>query len=185
MVKTRTHYKTPAKRGKRPQVALPPSLPQPTLRQQLMQSHCSPRDPEPMPPAGGGGPSVKTEDDLGQEREQSCLAPPDFEPSIRKSTPRPPPQDSEPDRTSDRLIRLAEAQELLGGCSHMTIRRLVAGDSGFPAPVYYNRFPHFWRGDILQWLSQQAAKSRPSSPQARNIAKSHARRRGAVEAGHG
>jgi hypothetical protein len=37
MVKPRTHHKAPAKRGKPPQVALPPSLPQPTLRQQLMQ----------------------------------------------------------------------------------------------------------------------------------------------------
>jgi predicted DNA-binding transcriptional regulator AlpA len=138
-------------------------------------------------PAGGGDPSVKTEDDLGQEREQSCLAPPDFEPGIRKSAPRPPPQDNEPDRSNDRLIRTSEAQELLGGCSHMTIKRLVANlASGFPAPIYLGRHPHFWFNDVVRWINRQAAQSRQPSPQGRNIAKVHAHRRAArAEVGHG
>src|SRR6516165_3452411 len=45
--------------------------------------------------------------------------PPELQPGISKSAPRPPPEDAVPDRSHDRLIRKSETQELLGGCSHM------------------------------------------------------------------
>jgi hypothetical protein len=109
-----------------------------------------------------------------------------LQPGIRTSAPRPPPEDAEPDRSRDRLIKKIEAQELLGGCSHMTIKRLV-GDpaSGFPAPLYLGRHPHFWRNDILRWINAQAAKPRQPSPQADNLGKYRAARRAARGVGHG
>jgi predicted DNA-binding transcriptional regulator AlpA len=103
------------------------------------------------------------------------------------SHPIPAKQVADPDRSNDRLIRTSEAQELLGGCSHMTIKRLVANPTAdFPQPIYLGRHPHFWFNDVVRWINRQAAKPRQPSPQARNIAKAHARRRTArAEAGHG
>jgi hypothetical protein len=97
------------------------------------------------------------------------------------------PELQQPDRSRDRLIKKSEAQELLGRCSHMTLKRLSTNPaSGFPQPVYLGRHPHFWFNDIVAWINKQARQPRQPSPQAKNIARAHAARRAArEEAGHG
>jgi hypothetical protein len=91
----------------------------------------------------------------------------------------------EKDRSGDRLVKTSAVQKLLGGCSHMTVRRLVADpESGFPAPIYLGRYPHFWFNDVVRWIDRQAERPRKRPPQSYNFergrkAKAKARRAGA------
>jgi hypothetical protein len=91
---------------------------------------------------------------------------PELQPSVRKSAPRPPPEDAEPDRTYDRLIRKAEVQRLIGGVSHMHLKRLVTNPaSGFPQPLYQGRFPFWWLNDVLGWINRLGRQPHTRAPQ--------------------
>jgi hypothetical protein len=79
-----------------------------------------------------------------------------------------------PDRSHDRLIRKAEVQLLIGGCSHMHLKRLVANPaSGFPPPIYQGRYPFWWRNDVLGWINRLARQPRALSPQRDSFERQH------------
>jgi hypothetical protein len=101
---------------------------------------------------------------------------------VRKPTPA-----AAPDRSHDRLMRKAETQQLMGGCSHMHLKRLCLDrTTGFPQPIYVGRTPYWWHGDVVRWIDRQARQPLGRPPQADNFAKANARRRAArAEVGHG
>jgi hypothetical protein len=167
---------------------------QATSKQRLMSSaaRCGPLDT--LPRSAERSPSKADTRQQYEDRARPYQPPaadvplPELQPGIRQSAPRPPPEDAEPDRSHDRLIKKSEAQELLGGCSHMTLKRLlVSPTTAFPRPIYLGRHPHFWRNDILRWITAQAATSQQQkSPQADNLARYRAARRAAKgRSGHG
>jgi hypothetical protein len=175
MVKTLAHHKKSPTR-------------QATSKRQLMAStaRCGPLDP--LPRQGEVGHRIQVDphrqyEDMARQYEQPATdspLPPELQSNCPKSAPRPPPEDAAPDRSHDRLIRKAEVQLLIGGCSHMHLKRLVTNPaSGFPAPIYVGRIPYWWRGDVVRWIDRQARQSHGRPPQADNFTKVHARRRAA------
>jgi hypothetical protein len=174
---TRHHKKSPARQA--------------TSKRQLMASTARCRPLDPLPPQGEAGHRLKADphqqyEDMARQREKTTdnPLPPELQSSCRKSAPRPPPEDAAPDRSHDRLIRKAETQQLMGNCSHMHLKRLVANTaSGFPQPIYQGRIPHWWRGDIVRWIDRLARQPHGRPPQADNFAKVHARRRAAQSSG--
>jgi hypothetical protein len=143
-------------------------------KQRLMAStaRCGPLDPvSPQTEAGIKVDPRQKYEAMARRREKATDSfPPELQPGIRKSAPRPPPQDATLDRSSDRLIRKAEVQLLIGGCSHMHLKRLLTNPaSGFPQPVYQGRIPHWWRGDVVRWIDRLAEQPRKPPPQAENF----------------
>jgi hypothetical protein len=177
MVKTLAHQKNSAEQA--------------TSKQRLMTStaRCGPLDP--LPRQGEAGHRLKADphqqyEDMARQREKTTdnPLPPELQPNCRKSAPRPPPEDAAPDRSHDRLITKPEVLVLIGGHSHMHLKRLVADPaSGFPQPIYQGRIPHWWRGDIVRWIDRLARQPHGHPPQADNFAKVHARRRAVQSSG--
>jgi hypothetical protein len=68
----------------------------------------------------------------------------------------------------DRLITKAGVKLLLGATNDMKIVRLQANpDAQFPAPCYIGRRPHWWHGEIIDWIERKANLTRPAKPQGR------------------
>jgi hypothetical protein len=89
----------------------------------------------------------------------------------------PPPEDATPDRSRDRLVTKPEVLLLIGGHSHMHLKRLVADPaSGFPQPIYQGRIPHWWRADVVRWIERLARQPHGRAPQAGNFAKARSLR---------
>jgi hypothetical protein len=79
------------------------------------------------------------------------------------------------DHTDDRLIRKGEVLSLLGGVSHMHLKRILANPaSGFPQPYYQNKFPCWWRNDVVRWINGLPTQPRARAPN--NFAKGKRRK---------
>jgi predicted DNA-binding transcriptional regulator AlpA len=82
-------------------------------------------------------------------------------------------------KSADSLIYKAALQQLLGNCSHMYVKRLLADPgSNFPRPRYLGRRPVWWRSDITSWINAQPL-TRP--PRTDNFAKKDRRRSQAAQ----
>ena len=84
------------------------------------------------------------------------------------TTPSIAPADAAPraaDRSDDVLISSKELQILLGGCSHMFIRRRIQDARfNFPHPVRLGRRIAWWRQDVLTWIQSLRQRSGPRTP---------------------
>ena len=70
---------------------------------------------------------------------------------------------SAPSRNDDVLLSERAARTMIGGVSHMFIRRQLATDAAFPKLVRVGRRRFYWRNDILKWLGSPAA-AQPDQP---------------------
>jgi hypothetical protein len=68
----------------------------------------------------------------------------------------------------DRLINKTILKVLLSDANDMRIARLLADpDAGFPKPVYIGRRPHWWHGEIIDWIENKAHLTKPVRRQGR------------------
>jgi hypothetical protein len=68
----------------------------------------------------------------------------------------------------DVLMHKGPVKQLLGDASDTKMARLLADpDANFPRPIYIGRRPLWWRGEMLNWLATDAARTRSTARQGR------------------
>jgi predicted DNA-binding transcriptional regulator AlpA len=74
---------------------------------------------------------------------------------------------------ADVLLFTDDQRELLGGVSHMWLKRKAAIDPSFPKAHYIGRRPGRWRSEMLAWIERQPQTR--AAPQSENLKKVHSR----------